>query len=281
MSPWEAAALGVLQGATEFLPVSSSGHLVLAQRALGVALPGVVFEVTLHIATLCSVLWAYRRRTWWLLEGALRGDLHARRYLALLAVATLPAALVGLGAGDIVKALFEEARIVGGALVVTGTALWVGAVGPEESQGSASEEAGAGSQAPASPSWRSALLIGMAQAFALVPGISRAGFTVVVALRCGLGGRDAARFSFFMAMPAIAGAAVLSIPEALNSFAAGQVPASGGLAGVDVAVAVGFVAAAATGVLAIRLLVSALARGALRWFAPYCWVLGGLTVLLS
>ena len=261
MSLWEAALLGLVQGATEFLPVSSSGHLVLTQSALGLALPGVVFEVALHVATLISVVWAYNRRIAWLIRGMFALDGAAVRYLGALVLATLPAALLGLLAGDRLAALFEDAQVAAGSLLVTGLVLW------STRRARRGEADGADV-----PGWRQALLIGLAQALALVPGISRAGMTVAAGLFLGLRGRDSARFSFLMAIPAIGGAAVLSLPEAIRGARA---------AGGDMALplAVGFLVAAVTGVVAIRALVGALTRGGLHWFAPYCWLVGGIGLL--
>jgi len=195
VTAWEALVLGVVQGATEFLPVSSSGHLVIAQALLGLTLPGVLFEVAVHVATLVSILLVYRERITGLVAGALERDPEAVRYVLLVVVATIPAALVGLTAKDAIEALFESPVVPGVALLVTGTFLWT----TRRAVARATLER---------PGWIAALLIGAAQAFALVPGISRSGATVVAALWLGVKGREAAAFSFLMAVPAIAGAAV-------------------------------------------------------------------------
>ena len=252
MSGWEAALLGLVQGATEFLPVSSSGHLVMAQAVLDIEVPGVLFEVAVHVATLVSILFVYRGRVTDLVRGAVTGERDAWAYVGLLAVATVPAALLGTLGGDAVEALFEAPPVAGVALLVTGTFLW--------SSRAALDRAGSDR-----PTWVAALLIGVAQAFALVPGISRSGATVVAALWLGLEAREAAAFSFLMAVPAIAGAAVLQVPE-LADGAALSVAALGAGAAV----------AAVTGVLAIRTFVALLGRRAFHLFAPYCWLVGAL-----
>ena len=277
MTVWEATALGLLQGATEFLPVSSSGHLVIGQLAWGIEAPGVVLEVTLHLATLFSVVWAYRERIGWLIRGALVLRPDALRLVGLLAVASVPAAAVGFTAGRHVSALFEDARVTGMALLVTGMVLWWGGRGGRTMASGETVEHGPAACGPSTgradyaratlPTWRTAAVIGIAQALALVPGISRSGMTVATALRCGMGGREAAEFSFLMAIPAILGAAVLNLPTALSA------AEEYGVAFVA-PLAVGFVVATVTGVLAIRTLVAALKGGRLRWFAPYCWVVG-------
>lgn len=251
MSVWEALILGIVQGATEFLPVSSSGHLVLTQQLLGIEIQGVLFEVVVHVGTLVSVIMVYRERLANLIRGAVAGSRDAWRYIGLLVLATIPATVVGLLWKDAIEALFDDPAVPGFALLVTGliliTAKWAVHRGQES-------EPGPGA----------AFLIGMAQAFALIPGISRSGSTVVAALWLKMDARDAAAFAFLMAIPAIAGAAVLQIPD-IGA-------ASSGLGATPLLV--GGVAAAVTGVLAIRTFVALLARKSFHWFAPYCWVVG-------
>lgn len=272
MTVWEAFLLGGIQGATEFLPVSSSGHLVIGQVLMGISVPGVLFEVTLHVATLLSVLVVYRARVGRLLTGAVRRDGEAWRYLALLALATVPAGLVGVLFGGAVESLFEDPWVPGAALLVTGTFLWT-ARSAQRRFSSRWAEGGA----PAAPGPRTALVMGVAQAFALVPGISRSGATVVAGLWMGIEPGEAAAFSFLMAVPAIAGAAVLEIPDLLG----GGVAGAGGGVGVG-ALAWGFVVAAAVGILAIRVFVTMLRRRSFHRFGPYCWIVGlGFLVYLA
>jgi undecaprenyl-diphosphatase len=248
----DAVVLGIVQGATEFLPVSSSGHLVIFQTILGVQAPGVVFEVAVHVATLASILVVYRTRVADLALGAVRREPAALRYVGLLVVATLPAAVVGLLWEDAVEALFENPVAPGVALIVTGFILWTSRRAMGRATGSV-------------PGWGAALLIGVAQAFALVPGISRSGSTVVAALWVGVSPREAAAFSFLMAVPAIAGAAVLQV---------GELGAGGGPG--RTALVLGALFAAVTGVLAIRTFIAMLARESFHLFAPYCWIAGAL-----
>ncbi len=256
MSLLEAFILGFVQGATEFLPVSSSGHLVMGQTLLGIRIPGVGFEVAVHLATLLSVLLVFRRRVGDLVVGVLRGDREAWRYLGLLALATLPAAVLGLTLGDLMEGLFEAPWVVGGALLVTGTFLWT-----------ARKAMGKG---PARrPGAREALLMGVAQSFALVPGISRSGATVVAGLWMGVEAEEAAAFSFLMAIPAILGAAVLKMPELL----------AGEGSGFGTSLLVGSLVAAVVGVLAIWTFVAMLKRRSFHRFGPYCWTAGSLFLL--
>lgn len=253
MSSWEAFLLGVVQGATEFLPVSSSGHLVIGQALLGIRVPGVSFEATVHGATLVSIALVYRERLASLVGGMIRGRRDAWRYAGLLLLATLPAATVGLLWRSEVEGLFETPVTVGVALLVTGGLLWTTrrVLGREEWGG---------------PGTGSAVAMGLAQTFALVPGISRSGATVVLGLWLGIEPREAAAFSFLMAIPALGGAAALQVPELLEG--------TGGVSAA--ALAVGGVAAAITGVLAIRTFVSMLRHRSFHRFAPYCWAVGGL-----
>jgi undecaprenyl-diphosphatase len=251
MSIWEALILGFVQGATEFLPVSSSGHLVIGQALLDVRIPGVAFEVAVHVATLLSVLLVYRRRVWGLVTGALKGDRETWRYVGFLLVATLPAAAVGLGAGDLIEALFDAPAVAGVALLVTGAFLW--------------STRGALARNPTGkPGARVALLMGFAQAVAIIPGISRSGATVVAGLWLGVEAEEAAAFSFLMAIPAILGAAVLELP-ALSETGVG-LPGSVLLAGG--------IAAALTGILAIRTFITMLRRKSFHRFGPYCLAVG-------
>jgi len=256
MTVWEALILGIVQGATEFLPVSSSGHLVIGQALMHIRIPGVAFEVAVHVATLLSVLLVYRSRVRALARGAMKGEKEAWRYLGLLFLATVPAAAVGLGAGDAIEALFDAPAVAGGALLVTGTFLW-------------STRWPLGRNPKGKPGIRAALLMGLAQAFAILPGISRSGATVVMGLWLGIEAEEAAAFSFLMAVPAILGAAVLELPNLAET--------GTGLQGA--AVWVGGVGAAVTGVLAIRTFVAMLRRRSFHRFGPYCWLVGGAFLL--
>lgn len=243
--------LGFVQGATEFLPVSSSGHLVIAQTVLGIEVDGVLFEVAVHVATLISILWVYRERVTTLASGVVAREKAAIEFVGLLVVATIPAGLAGVFAKDQIEVLFEDPMAPGIALLVTGVILW-------SSRGPIKRAA------LERPTWTAAMVIGFAQAFALVPGISRSGSTVVAALWMGIHAKEAAAFSFLMAVPAIAGAAVLQIPELTG----------GGGPGAAALIA-GGIMAALTGVAAIKTFIEMLDRDAFHLFAPYCWLVGG------
>ncbi len=256
MTWWEGVILGFLQGATEFLPVSSSGHLVMGQALLGLQLPGLGFEVALHLATLVSVLVVYRARISSLAVGVVKGDRPALRYAGLLLVASLPAAVAGIGFEQAFEALFDVPWVTGVALLLTGIILWT-------------SQAALRREPSREPGLGDAALMGLAQAAAIVPGISRSGSTVVAGLWRGVDPQEAAAFSFLMSIPAIGGAAMLKLPDMVSDGA-------GSGSGVFV---VGAIVACATGVLAIRTFVAMLRHRSFYRFAPYLWVVGTLFLL--
>ena len=258
MSWWQGVVLGIVQGLTEFLPISSSGHLVVAEAAIGLTTPGVVVEVVLHVATLLAVVFVYRRLLWELTRGAVTGDAAAWRYLALLGIGTVPAALAGVFLQGWFERTFESLSLVGLNFLITGAVLW--------------STRGRGARAVlAAPGSKGALGIGMAQALAILPGISRSGTTVSVAMWLGVDAVRAAEFSFLLAVPAIAGAALLQIPDL-----------SGSVASVGLGpLALGFLAALVSGVAAIRLLITLLRHRAFHLFAPYCWAIGVITLVVA
>lgn len=256
MTWWDGVVLGVIQGLTEFLPVSSSGHLVVAEQMLGVPRHGVVVEVTLHVATLVAVLVVYRARVWELLRGMSRRQGGAWRYVALLLVATIPAGVIGGLFDQWFERAFSSLGVVGVDFLLTGFILW-------------STRRAAGRAVAPEPTFKGATAIGFAQAFAILPGISRSGSTIATSLWVGLEPAEAAEFSFLMSVPVIAGAAVLKLPGLASAEATvGALP-----------LALSFVTALVCGVIAIKVLVNLLVRGAFHRFAPYCWALGVATLL--
>lgn len=306
MSILEAVILGVIQGLTEFFPVSSSGHLVMTERVLGLHIPGILFEIAVHVATLLSVLLVYRARIVRLVRGLFRrGEDSTWPYVGKLVLATIPAAVMGLLFKDWFEARFEEPLFAGTMVLVTGSFVWstrwvrrgslIPAVELVPIVIAAVISVIAGTFTPfvavlaveavlmglarvsarreweSEPSWGSAAFMGVAQSAAILPGISRSGSTVVTGLWRRLDPIVAAEFSFLMSIPAILGAAVLAVPDALSE----------GLAvGVGPLLA-GGVAAAISGVLAIRFFVALLKRQNFHVFAYYCWVVGALFVLLA
>lgn len=274
------ALLATIQGLTEFLPISSSGHLVLAQSALGFSEPGLTIDIVVHLGTLAAVLVVYRRDVLVLVRGLFEG---AWREPLLVVVATLPTVYVGLVHGDRVEELFSSPRFAAKALFGTAVILLLGEwarrrqLGREAPPGEAlatAQEPG-GLQAFRAgvhlPSLWGALAIGVAQSLAILPGISRSGSTIAAGLLVGLAPRSAARFSFLMAIPAILGAAVLKLPDAL------EVESS--VSALDLAWAA--LIAAIVGWLALRVLLAFLGRGAFAWFALYCALLGASYLALT
>ncbi len=255
MGPLEALLLGALQGLTEFLPVSSSGHLVLVGAMLGVASPGILFEVALHGGTLVAVVIFYRRRLASLAAGGLRGQREALVYVGKLGLATLPAAAVGLGGRSFLEAQFEDPRVAAWGLLATGWMLW-------STRGTLPV-----AHAPV-PSWWAAWWIGWSQALAILPGISRSGATVTTALALGVAPGAAAEFSFLLSVAAVGGAMALEVPEVLAASNAVLVDA-----------ALGTAMALGVGLGALVLFVRLLRTRHFHRFAYYVWGLGALGLL--
>ena len=260
MTLLDAFWLGLVQGLTEFLPVSSSGHLVLAGRVLHLTMSGVAFEIWLHVATLTAVVAALWRDIAGILRGILPGARPeaARRAWTLtgaIVLGTLPAVAVGLLAKDAIEAAFTSVRMVGIDLLLTAVILSLSRLRRP-------------GDAPLT--LKRGFLIGVAQAVAILPGVSRSGSPLAAGSLLGLRGAEAARFSFLLSLPAILGAVVLDAKEVS---ALGQ--------GEPLVLAVGFVTAAVSGYFAIRVMWRVMERGRLALFAPYCAVLGIAAILLG
>ncbi len=258
MNLLEAVILGLVQGLTEFFPVSSSGHLVLAESMLGVNPPGVGFEVLVHVATLAAVLLVYRRRILALAIGGARGEPEALRYLGKLALASLPVALVGLTAASFIYRVFDAPAIAAGNLLITGAVVyatrWLIGRGDRRE-----------------PGWSASIGIGLAQAVAILPGISRSGATVAAALGTRMAPAAAAEFAFLLSIPAILGAFALKAPELMSS----------DLGVSPLALAAASVSAFVSAVAAIVLFVRWLQAGHLHRFAYYCWAVGASYLVYS
>jgi undecaprenyl-diphosphatase len=256
MNLWQGVLLGLVQGLTEFLPVSSDGHLAVVGAIAGVRTPGVFVEVALHVATLGSILVVYGKRFFRLVAGVLRRDPHDLRYAGLLLLGMIPAGIVGLLFEDLVAQAFDSLWAAGIGFLVTGTALWLTRRIPPAAPGREAPTAGG------------AVLIGCAQALAILPGVSRSGMTITSGLQLGMGTLAAADFSFLMAIPLIAGAGLLEARHIGTDVAqVGAVP-----------LLVGCVVAFVSGVFAIRFLVAMVQRGRLHAFAPYCFAIGLFTL---
>ncbi|MFT4538231.1 MAG: undecaprenyl-diphosphatase [Planctomycetota bacterium] len=253
--------LAVLQGLAEFLPISSSGHLVVARLMLEVRDAGLALDVALHVGTLAAVTYAYRRDV-----RALFSDLFAGRprMILWLIIATVPVAVVGLTAKNWMEEVFHNQQAVAGALLTTAVILLIGERARRKNQASFGEESVLGDEVELQPRMSDAVFIGTAQILALIPGISRSGTTISAGLSRGLSPAQAARLSFLMSLPAVAGAAIVEIPSALTE-------GFGEYSGT--AVAAGAAIAGLVGIVALKTLLVVLRKGAFIWFALYCALL--------
>lgn len=255
----QALALGIVQGIGEFLPISSTAHLVLTPWLFGWPDPGLAFDVALHLGTLAAVV-GFFWRDWLALvwDGLVRGREGERRLFWLLVLATIPGALAGLVLEGAAATTFRSPVLIALALMAMGWVLYW-----------ADARRGRGGHGIGSLGWGQALAIGLSQAVAIVPGVSRSGATMTAGLLCGLGREAAARFSFLMSLPIIMGAGVLSLPR---------------LDAADLLAPpfwVGLGAAAAAGAASIGFLLRYLRRGTFRVFAWYRLVLGSVVIALA
>jgi len=249
--------LAVIQGLTEFLPVSSSGHLALAGMIMKVPEGDISFEIVVHLGTLMAVLVLYRKDLMELVSGLFRKQRESFVLAGLLIIGSIPAALAGFFLADYIERAFNSPVLVSIMLLVTGCVLYC-----RRFMKSGNRE---------NPTFRGSLVVGISQAMALLPGISRSGFTISTGLLAGIKKEKAARFSFMLSIPAIAGAAVLKLGDA-------------GSSGIDLSLIItGFVISAFTGYLALRILLKFLRDGRFSIFAWYCWLLGlsGLIISLT
>jgi len=263
VGPISILILAVVQGLAEFLPISSSGHLVLTRLALGLREGGLALDVALHVGTLVATLVAYREQVGRLIRDVLAGRF---KFFLWMVLATIPVAFVGATFGDLMERAFQSSRVAGLGLLGTATILIVGERSRKgyESKGEAPPER--------EPGWRDALVIGGLQVLALIPGVSRSGTTISAGLLLGFSSTQAARLSFMISIPAILGAAILKVPAAVQS----------GFDGVGLGLVLGAVLVSAlVGWLALRCLLLTLARGAFRWFAGYCVLIGATVLALT
>jgi undecaprenyl-diphosphatase len=258
MSLGVAVLLGVLQGLTEFLPVSSSGHLALAQMVIpGFSQPGVVFDAMLHVGTAGAVV-CYERRE----IGRWLTSADGRRLLGLLVLGTLATAVIAFPVKSTAEAAFQSSLWVGVALVVTGAIVGLTRWLP------------GGERGEKDTTWRQAALIGLVQGMAVFPGLSRSGLTISAALGAGLDRRWAARFSFLLGVPAIAGVAVLEVFDERHALAAAG-------SWYWLACLIGAAAAGIAGYAALAIVVQTLSSRVFHRFAWYCIPVGALVIALT
>ncbi|HDT12137.1 MAG TPA: undecaprenyl-diphosphate phosphatase [Candidatus Marinimicrobia bacterium] len=267
MTYLEVIVISVVQGLTEFLPVSSSGHLVLTSSLFSVHEPGITLEIALHFGTFMSVLvvfWkdimniltAFFSQIWKIskIPENYRNN-ESFRISLLVIISMIPAMLAGLFLRDMIEGLFKSVQAVGIALIVTGILLFFTQWAPRLNK---------------RPGIGNIVLMGIFQAFALIPGISRSGSTITAGLLAGLDREKVAKLSFIMALPLIVGATIMEVPQISHG------------EGVEIfKLLLGMIIAFVSGIFALKWLIRILIRGRLSAFSYYCVLLGFLTVALN
>ncbi len=269
MEPIQAIVLGIIQGLTEFLPISSSGHLVLFQHLFGLKEPELFFDISVHAGTLIAVFIYFWKEIQAIIISLIRfASLLLKKEASLgyiwedadvklaflIIIGSGPTAFIGLLFREVADQLFSSVFIVGVALIVTGLFLWV-------TRGIKKE-----GESVAGFSVKNALVIGVIQGIAIIPGISRSGSTIAAGLFLGLNRETAARYSFLLSIPAIIGAEILSLKDV-------------SVHQLDMMTLLGTVMAGAVGYCALTLLVYIVKKGQLHIFSPYCWLVGIMTLI--
>ncbi len=255
MSWIEAIVLGIVQGLTEFLPVSSSGHLAIGKALFGIETTDLSFEIAVHAATVLSTIVVFWKDIAALLQGLFKFKMNPEtRYLLLIVLSMVPVFVVGMFFKDSVEALF------GDGLLVVGLALMVTAILLFLSETLALRRGGEGGKM----NWKSALWMGLAQAVAVIPGLSRSGSTIATGLLCGVKKEEVTRFSFLMVLIPILGGAFLDVVGGdFASSSTGVIP-----------LLLGFLSAFVSGLFACRFMIATVRKARLRWFALYCVIVG-------
>ena len=274
MEWFEGVLLGLVQGLTEFLPVSSSGHLMIARELLGLEIPDseafLSFEIIVHAATVLATIVVFRRQIWDLLKGLVRFRMNDQTdYVLKICLSMVPVFVVGMFFKDEVTALFEGLRTVGFALLGTALLLVLSdflSAGGDKLCKAQREGYRNGI------SWWQALLVGLAQSIAVIPGLSRSGSTIATGLLGGVRRSDMAQFSFLMVLVPILGEAFLDLVGGGFSQSACVIGAP--------ALLLGFAAAFLSGLCACKWMISIVRKASLKWFALYCAAIGILTLVL-
>ncbi len=254
----DAVILGLVQGLTEFLPISSSGHLVIGQHLLNFSGPNLTFDIVLHLGTLLAVFvffWKDIQKI--LLSFTNKGDPHWRKVALLVLLGTVPTGLIGILFKDSFEKMFSSVQLVAVMLIVTGIILF------------AADRVSRADRPLFGIRFLDALVIGVVQGLAIIPGISRAGSTIATGLFLKIEADAAARFSFLLSIPAIMGAVVLEGKDILGH----------AMDGSGTAFFAGFFTAAISGWLAIKILMEVLKRKRLSIFSYYCWLAAAGTLL--
>jgi undecaprenyl-diphosphatase len=251
--------LGAIQGLTEWLPISSTGHLKIAEHFLGLKVP-ILFDVILHVGTLIVVLVFFRKDIKNILSALLRLDFKTDygKLIPLIIVGTIPTALIGLAFGEFIEGVFQGLLPIATAFILCGVVLYSAKAGKEKTE---------------NIGYLAALIIGIAQGIAIIPGISRSGATIAVALLLGIKRERAFKFSFLISIPAILGALGLTLYTQSNELTTVGLGWTEVLAGMAVAMLVGY--------FALKLLWKILVKKKFHFFALYCWLLGAVLIVLS
>ena len=262
MSWIEALILGIVQGLTEFLPVSSSGHLAIGKALFGIETADLSFEVAVHAATVLATLVVFWKDILGLLQGLFKFKWNPEtRYILLILLSMIPVLIVGVFFKDSVEELFGNGLlVVGFALLVTAFLLFL-------SETIAARRGGEGSKM----NWKSALWMGLAQAVAVIPGLSRSGSTIATGLLCGVKKEEVTRFSFLMVLIPILGEAFLDVVgDGFSQSTVGTLP-----------LLLGFLAAFVSGLFACRFMIAMVKKAKLKWFALYCVIVGLVCIVTS
>ncbi len=274
MSWWEALILGIVQGLTEFLPVSSSGHLEIGQALLGTAgEENLTFAIVVHTATVLSTLVILWHEVAWLLKGTFTTTKWnaEKDYAAKIIVSMIPVFIVGMFFKEQVEAFFGNGLLlVGCCLLLTAFLLWLSEYITKLRQKKNPTEQG--EEVGKEVDYKSAFIIGLGQALAVLPGLSRSGTTIATGLLCGVKKSQVAQFSFLMVMVPILGEAFLSLLDLLKE------PATG--AGISVGVLiVGFLASFITGCFACKFMINIVKKQKLIYFSIYCLLAGAFAII--
>jgi len=259
MSWFQVFFLSIVQGLTEFLPVSSSGHLVLFQKIFGLK-PPILFDIFVHVGTLGAIIFYFKRELKKLIIGILKKENKSLYFFLLIVIGTIPAVIVGLLLEKRIEMIFDSFRLVGITLLITGILLLLTNI----YKGRAKKDK------VASSNWKDALFVGIFQALAILPGISRSGATISAGLFRKFDRNLAFKFSFFLAIPAIMGALILQIPDLINYSSNSMNQAL-----------IGMIIAGIVGVFALKILKKVLINSRLHVFAVYCLLLGAGVLFFS
>ena len=260
MSSLEAIILGLIQGLTEFLPVSSSGHLAIGKALFGIETADLSFEVVVHAATVLATIVVFWKDILALFRGLFKWQMNSEtRYILLIFLSMIPVFIVGMFFKDSVESLFGSGLlVVGCALLVTALLLFL-------SETLTARRSGEGQKV----SWKSALWMGLARAVAVIPGLSRSGSTIAAGLLSGVSKQEVTRFSFLMVLIPILGEAFLDVVG--GDFAASSV----GM----LQLVLGFIAAFVSGLFACRFMIAMVRKARLKWFALYCVLVGAACIV--